>query len=39
MAYAFSDYYKKSKNKLGKKLVEAIERGLKYKASEYVGGL
>src|SRR5210317_752165 len=36
MAYAFSDYYKKSKNKLGKKLVEAIERGLKYKASEYV---
>ena len=36
MAYAFSDYYKKSKNKLGKKLVEAIERGLKYKSSEYV---
>jgi len=36
MSYAFSDYYAKSKNKLGKKLVEAIERGLKYKASEYV---
>ncbi len=36
MAYAFSDYYKKSKSKLGKKLVEAIERGMKYKSQEYV---
>ena len=36
MAYAFSDYYKKSKDKMGKKLLEAISRGFKYKSSEYV---
>jgi len=35
MANSFQNYYKKSKNKLGKKLLEAIERGLKYSASEY----
>ena len=32
----FQIIIKSLKNKLGKKLVEAIERGLKYKASEYV---
>jgi len=35
MAYSFSDFYEKRKSKLGKKLVEAIERGLKYKARDY----
>ena len=30
MANSFQKYYKQSKNKLGKKLVEAIERGMKY---------
>ena len=36
MAYAFSDYYKNSKNKLGKELVQAIERGQNYKSRDYV---
>jgi Asp-tRNA(Asn)/Glu-tRNA(Gln) amidotransferase A subunit family amidase len=36
MAYAFSDYYKNSKNKLGKELVKAIERGQNYKSRDYV---
>ena len=35
MANSFQKYYKNSKNKLGKKLIEAIERGLKYSASQY----
>jgi len=35
MAYSFSDFYEKRKTKLGKKLVEAIERGQKYKARDY----
>jgi len=35
MANSFKKYYKNSKNKLGKKLVEAIERGLKYSANQY----
>ena len=35
MANSFQKYYKNSQNKLGKKLVEAIERGLKYSANEY----
>ena len=35
MANSFQDFYKKSKKKMGKKLVEAIERGLKYSAKEY----
>ena len=35
MASSFQKYYKNSKNKLGKKLVEAIERGLKYSANQY----
>ena len=39
MSYAFSDYYKNSKSKLGKKLVEAIERGQKYSSSDYVEAL
>ena len=36
MAYSFSDYYKKAKNKLGKELVKAIERGQNYKSRDYV---
>ena len=36
MAYAFSDYYKNFKNKLGKELVKAIERGQNYKSRDYV---
>ena len=36
MAYAFSDYYKNYKNKLGKELVKAIERGQNYKSRDYV---
>ena len=36
MSYAFKDYYQKSKSKLGKKLIEAIERGMKYKSRDYV---
>jgi len=35
MANSFQKYYKESKNKLGKKLVDAIERGIKYSAGEY----
>jgi len=35
MANSFQKYYKNSKNKLGKKLVEAIERGNKYSAGQY----
>ena len=35
MANSFQKYYKNSKNKLGTKLVEAIERGMKYSASQY----
>ena len=36
MAYAFSDYYKNFKNKLGKELVKAIERGQNYKSRDYI---
>ena len=36
MAYSYKDYYKNYKNKLGKKLIEAIERGMNYKSGEYV---
>jgi Asp-tRNA(Asn)/Glu-tRNA(Gln) amidotransferase A subunit family amidase len=36
MAHSFSDYYRNAKKKLGKKLVEAIERGMKYSAQQYV---
>ena len=35
MANNFQVHYKKSKKKIGKKLVEAIERGLKYSAKDY----
>ncbi len=35
MANSYQKYYEKSKNRLGKKLLEAIERGLKYSAGEY----
>ena len=35
MANSFQKYYKQAKNKLGKKLLEAIERGFKYSAGEY----
>ncbi len=35
MANSFQKFYKNSKTKLGKKLVEAIERGMKYSASQY----
>ena len=35
MANSFKTDYKQSKNKLGKKLIEAIERGLAYKAKDY----
>jgi Asp-tRNA(Asn)/Glu-tRNA(Gln) amidotransferase A subunit family amidase len=35
MANSFQKFYKNSKKKLGKKLVEAIERGMKYSASQY----
>ena len=35
MANSFQKYYKQSKDKLGKKLLEAIERGIKYSAAEY----
>ena len=34
-ANSFQKFYKNSKKKLGKKLVEAIERGMKYSASQY----
>ena len=39
MAYAFKDYYKNYKKQLGAKLVEAIERGMKYKSSDYIEAL
>tara|TARA_B100000941_G_C28501984_1_gene554928 strand:- start:177 stop:1508 length:1332 start_codon:yes stop_codon:yes gene_type:complete len=35
MANSFQKFYKNSKKKLGKNLVEAIERGMKYSASQY----
>jgi len=35
MANNFYVHYKKSKKKIGKRLVEAIERGLKYSAKDY----
>ena len=35
MANNFQIHYKKSKKKMGKKLIEAIERGLKYSAKDY----
>ncbi len=35
MAYNFFSTYKKHKKKLGKNMVEAIERGLSYKAKDY----
>jgi len=39
MANSFQDFYKKFKKKMGKKLVEAIERGLKYSATDYVNAV
>ena len=35
MAVSFSEEYKKSKNKLSDKIIEAIERGMKYTSIEY----
>ena len=35
MALSFSNEYKTSKNKLSNKIIEAIERGMKYTANEY----
>ena len=35
MARSFSGEYKKSKNKLSDKIIEAIERGMKYTSVEY----
>jgi Asp-tRNA(Asn)/Glu-tRNA(Gln) amidotransferase A subunit family amidase len=35
MANNFQVYYKKSKKKLSKEMISAIERGLKYSAKEY----
>ena len=35
MANSFQKFYKNSKKKLGKKLIEAIERGMKYSANQY----
>ena len=35
MANSFSKEYKSSKNKLSEKIVEAIERGMKYTSIEY----
>ena len=35
MANSFQKYYRNSKSKLGKKLIEAIERGNKYSANQY----
>jgi Asp-tRNA(Asn)/Glu-tRNA(Gln) amidotransferase A subunit family amidase len=39
MATSFSAEYKKSKNKLSDKIVEAIERGMKYTSIEYNNAL
>jgi len=36
MANNFQSYYKKSKKKLSKEMLSAIERGMKYSAKEYV---
>jgi Asp-tRNA(Asn)/Glu-tRNA(Gln) amidotransferase A subunit family amidase len=36
MANNFQGYYKKSKKKLSKEMISAIERGLKYTAKDYV---
>ena len=35
MANNFQVYYKKSKKKLSKEMISAIERGMKYSAKEY----
>ena len=35
MANSFQKFYKQSKKKLGKNLIEAIERGMKYSAKQY----
>ena len=39
MAYSYRDYYKNYKKQMGAKLIEAIERGLNYKSSEYAEAL
>ena len=39
MARSFSEEYKKSKNKLSDKIIEAIERGMKYTSEEYNNAL
>ena len=39
MASSFSEEYKKSKNKLSGKILEAIERGMKYTSIEYNNAL
>ena len=39
MARSFSEEYKKSKNKLSAKIIEAIERGMKYTSVEYNNAL
>jgi len=39
MARSFSEEYKKSKNKLSDKIIEAIERGMKYTSVEYKDAL
>ena len=39
MASSFSEEYKKSKNKLSDKIIEAIERGMKYTSIEYNNAL
>ncbi len=39
MASSFSEEYKKSKNKLSDKILEAIERGMKYTSVEYNNAL
>jgi len=36
MAHNYFSIYDKHRDKIGKKLIEAIERGLKYKAKDYV---
>ena len=39
MANNFQKYYKKSKKKLSKEMISAIERGLKYSAKEYADAI
>jgi len=39
MATSFLEEYKKSKNKLSNKIIEAIERGMKYTSTEYNNAL